>query len=676
MSERMTPTPPRLLLLLGGGLLTASSLLACGDGAATPECSSDDDCLTGAVCESGACVPEADTGGGTDGGDADAGDAGGADAQDADAADVEGPDADADADAGPVDTGVDADGGSDADSGADADSGSDAGADADATDAEDVCGDRIRGITEGCDDGNTDADDGCSADCAIESGYRCPTVGELCEAIVCGDGRIETPETCDDGNGTSGDGCSEACELEEGWRCPFADAPCRAARCGDSRVVDDEECDDGNGDDDDGCSSSCVIESGFVCAAGGPCSATTCGDGVVEGTESCDDGNTEIGDGCTPACELEPDCAGGTCEATCGDGRIFGDEACDDGNVRDGDGCSSTCEVEDGFACTDVDADAAGRALPVVYRDLRASHPDTQRGGSAETGMVEDTLDADGLPVPVVTSANLTTAANFRDWYVDTAENQTVASTLVLPTQPDGSWSFASDSFFPLDGQGWSALGEPSAFDCTGTPHNFHFTTETRFWAEYDPTAPISIQFRGDDDAWVFVNGRLAIDLGGVHPPLAGGLTLDPSTEESFGFAEGDILEVAVFHAERQTCASNFALILNGGGAVRSSCEGTCGDGVVTRGEVCDDGENTGLYGSCTADCLAFGPRCGDGVVQDELEACDDGADAGLYEGCNPDCTLGPRCGDGIRQPEHEACDAGDENGGPLCTEECTLPEG
>lgn len=59
-----------------------------------------------------------------------------------------------------------------------------------------------------------------------------------------------------------------------------------------------------------------------------------------------------------------------------------------------------------------------------------------------------------------------------------------------------------------------------------------------------------------------------------------------------------------------------------------------CGDGIVSVGEVCDDGAgfNVGGYGSttaerhCNADCMSFDPYCGDGILQARFtEECDDG---------------------------------------------------
>lgn len=75
-----------------------------------------------------------------------------------------------------------------------------------------------------------------------------------------------------------------------------------------------------------------------------------------------------------------------------------------------------------------------------------------------------------------------------------------------------------------------------------------------------------------------------------------------------------------------------------------------CGDGIVSPGEACDDG-NDNAADECVQCQIA---RCGDGVVQPGVEACDDGNTVET-DGCRFDCTL-PQCGDGIAQ-EGEACD-------------------
>jgi cysteine-rich repeat protein len=57
-----------------------------------------------------------------------------------------------------------------------------------------------------------------------------------------------------------------------------------------------------------------------------------------------------------------------------------------------------------------------------------------------------------------------------------------------------------------------------------------------------------------------------------------------------------------------------------------------CGDAIVSGGEICDDGSNTGAYAgsiatrSCNPLCAGYGPYCGDSVIQVFYgEECDDG---------------------------------------------------
>lgn len=79
-----------------------------------------------------------------------------------------------------------------------------------------------------------------------------------------------------------------------------------------------------------------------------------------------------------------------------------------------------------------------------------------------------------------------------------------------------------------------------------------------------------------------------------------------------------------------------------------------CGDQVVDEGEECDDG-NTNDSDKCVEGCK--NAKCGDGFVLTETEACDDAANNGSYDSCSVDCKAqGPHCGNGtIDGPEE--CD-------------------
>jgi fibro-slime domain-containing protein len=548
-----------------------------------------------------------------------------------------------------------------------------------------VCGDHMIESPETCDDGNTTSGDGCSATCTLECGWECPP-GAVCRALKCGDGLVAGNEQCDDGNTTDGDGCSAICQLEskptgvaEGWICTSP-----AAAAGDG----------GAG----------------TCTGPTTCKTTTCGNKVKEGSEQCDDGNTVTGDGCDPFCRLEPICpaAGGPCTTACGDGLLLpidkaNGQECDDGNTVSGDGCSSTCKIEPGFTCADVVTKPTQVILPVVYHDFQSwqdpsGHPDFQHyQGNGVAGMVLPALGppttGGGVPVHVAMcwawSSNLCTPpANatptwnpatdwFGMWYVDTPMyNKTVVQTLTLGGQVNGvasatcnmagqpactSFQYSNEMFFPLDGVAGTWGNTPDA----NPPHDFGFTSVARYWFQYEGVATLS--FVGDDDVFVFINKKLAVDLGGTHQRSPGSITLDASNGTgyacdfaapgtaiagltacnsatqtggghvvSLGLTVGSVYEIDVFQAERFEVESHYQLTLSNFTGTKSSCKSACGDGHVTPPETCDLGTamNTGAYGGCNADCT-LAPYCGDGVVTPP-EQCDPKA---MNSGnCDPNC--------------------------------------
>lgn len=588
------------------------------------------------------------------------------------------------------------------------------------------CGDEVLQETEACDDGNEIGGDGCSSNCAmIEPGYRCPSVGVLCVPIVCGDSRIDPPETCDDGNDEGSDGCSASCEREDGWTCPLPGVACVATECGDGIVAGFEQCDDG-GSSAPGCSEDCQLEEGFKCDdVGEDCAPTVCSDGTKEGTEQCDDGNLTPFDGCDSQCKNEPDCSGGVCQATCGDGVIIPgtSEACDDGNTNDGDGCSSSCQVEDGFECVREPVPLPDPlTIPVIYRDFRSYdagivgpfNPDfnrpTANNSSIVFGITEDELGTDGRPVfsgdqvyvEGVKEGPPDSQMSFDAWYRTSSTlapdgNLEIVGELLLEHQGNNVYRTpvaVANSFFPLDAspEGYLTWPDEPTYgeELLSGNHNFGFTTETHYFFVYRGDEELT--FTGDDDLWVFVDGHLCLDIGGLHPSKTDVMSFaDPSqanssTQEAIvngcrdQLSVGNVYEVSIFHAERHVTESNFSLTLDGFVTERSTCDWECGDGVVTRFEFCDDGEgnNTGDvdYGRCLPDCSALGPHCGDGNIDVGFEECDDGDNLGAYNGCNPDCTVGPSCGDGVRQPDFgEECDAGEQNGAPgsACNADCEV---
>lgn len=205
-----------------------------------------------------------------------------------------------------------------------------------------------------------------------------------------------------------------------------------------------------------------------------------------------------------------------------------------------------------------------GPNLTGAVRDFKDDHPDFEQfaGGDVTPGLVEGMLGADDKPVytgvcsaatppnpPCPFNQQMTTKGNFDQWYRDDpAVNQTIPFTITLTPGANGVSTFASNAFFPADGKGW---------DNQGRSHNFHFTFELH--TEFFYKGGEVFTFTGDDDLWTFINKRLAIDVGGLHPQTTRTVRLD-DVKGQLGIDVGNTYSLDVFHAERHTNASNFRI--------------------------------------------------------------------------------------------------------------------
>jgi len=179
--------------------------------------------------------------------------------------------------------------------------------------------------------------------------------------------------------------------------------------------------------------------------------------------------------------------------------------------------------------------------------------------GEWQSGGINNKGPATALPL----AQTLWKKSTPSNWFDTTALKAAVPgiaighSCLELPLvkrglQDSGYYKFADTGFFPLDTisdkRGYSPL---MASD--GKDHNFLFCLHGHAAFEYTPG--LKFEFRGDDDVWVFINNKLAVDLGGSHAPESTYVNVD-----KLRLREGNVYPFDIFYCERQRSGSSILI--------------------------------------------------------------------------------------------------------------------
>ncbi|HWI63901.1 MAG TPA: fibro-slime domain-containing protein, partial [Symbiobacteriaceae bacterium] len=169
-------------------------------------------------------------------------------------------------------------------------------------------------------------------------------------------------------------------------------------------------------------------------------------------------------------------------------------------------------------------------------------------GGGLDPGLVEPVLGPDGLPVydGAVPHPTVASRESFDQWFRDVpgVNSSTELPVTLLRDPMTGLYTFMSYRFFPIDSR---LLGNQ------GLAHNYHFTYQVRTRFTYNGGE--QFMYRSNGDLWIFMNGQLVADLGGIHGTLDAVLNMD-EVASRLELVQGQSYDLDLFYAQRRAPGS------------------------------------------------------------------------------------------------------------------------
>jgi len=180
-------------------------------------------------------------------------------------------------------------------------------------------------------------------------------------------------------------------------------------------------------------------------------------------------------------------------------------------------------------------------------------------------------------PLPASIAPCYDPVARFPEWFTDKGPDINRPFLVDLEFQRDeatGLYVYKSDAFFPIDNgkpfrkihttdpDPFGHLQKDSLDGKDLTQHNYGFTLELHSQVAYHAGQNQILRFQGDDDIWVFINGKRVIDLGGIHQTQKDSVDMD-AVKTQLGLEDGKTYALDFFFAERHVASSSVLITTN-----------------------------------------------------------------------------------------------------------------